>query len=192
MNMKSRLERAEQHVVDDGFVFAAFELVDRGGKRQGVGYPSDIEDSGHEHEDDGARDVDALDGDTVDGDVRDDDAGENGGHEDHEEQLWRHLGSGRVFEMDELVRLQAKNPGWVLWCREPYDSEDDPLMCHVPPNEWTEEMEADYLARMEAIEEQEAEQEYFVVLTRLSTGCSVEGYDEATIARAKKKLGREG
>ena len=34
MNMKSRLERAEQHVVDDGFVFAAFELVDRGGKRR--------------------------------------------------------------------------------------------------------------------------------------------------------------
>lgn len=110
-------------------------------------------------------------------------AGEDG------ETLWRHSGSKRVYPLAHLEAVQAENPGWVLWCKKPYDRASDPLILETPLGEMTDEdwaaNEAAY-ARMEA---EDALREANVVRIRLSIGNTVEGFDEEIVAAVKRDLG---
>ena len=105
------------------------------------------------------------------------------------QDLWRNEASGEVFEYDYLQELQKANPQWVLWCREPYDPAKDPTITDIPPDQWTDEMMAEWDAQMKAIEDAEPAREYRVIRTRLAMGNSVKGYDDRLIALAKEELG---
>lgn len=106
------------------------------------------------------------------------------------QDLWRHTGTGKIYEGGYLATLQAGNPGWVLYCRAPYDVALDPLVADFDNvDEWTPEERAAWEAAMEEIDAAEPAREYEVVHCRLAIGNSVDGFDERIVARAKASLG---
>ncbi len=105
------------------------------------------------------------------------------------QELWRHANTKKVFTLDDLAEQQRQHPGWVIYCKKPYDPKDDPLICETDPDEWTPEETAAHMAKLQALEDEEIQHEYNVIRIRLSTGNSVEGFDERLIALAKESLG---
>lgn len=107
-------------------------------------------------------------------------------------ERWKHTGTGKVYTGDELDVAQNAHPGWLLWCRKAYDPADYPWMCETDTDDWTEEEQAAWSARVDAVEEADRLWEYRAVRFRLATGNSVEGYDEELISRARESLRKTG